>query len=62
MGFDIELYMVMYSIYVLPCNETIFFEDMRVSQAMFDIYKAISGEERTKKNCKIYPEGKEPNK
>lgn len=58
MGFDVELYKVMYSIYVLPCNETRFFEDIKVSQAMFDIYKAISGEGRTKKNCKIYTEKK----
>lgn len=52
MGFDINLYMVIYSAYILPCSKN-FFSDKKVIEDIFEIYRAILGEEKLKKNCKV---------
>lgn len=52
MGFDLDLYKIIYSPYILPCliNE---FSDERAIKYFFEIYNATLGERRVKKNYKV---------
>ena len=52
LGFDIELYSVLFSAYMLPCAKNIF-ADEKVIKNILEIYNAILGEEKIKKNCNI---------
>ncbi|MGN1310331.1 MAG: GNAT family N-acetyltransferase [Clostridia bacterium] len=52
LGFDIELYSVLFSAYMLPCAKNIF-ADEKVIKNILEIYNAILGEKKIKKNCKI---------
>lgn len=52
MGFDLNLYTVVYSAYMLPCSSNDF-SDKKVIEDIFEIYNAILGEEKIKKNCKV---------
>jgi len=52
LGFDLNLYKVLYSAYMLPCKNKIFFDD-KVIKDIINIYNTILGEERIKKNCKV---------
>lgn len=52
MGFDLKLYTVIYSTYILPCSKNVF-SDKKVIEDIFEIYNAILGEERIRKNCKV---------
>lgn len=52
LAFDLNLYKVLYSAYMLPCKNKNFSDD-KVIEDIFSIYNAILGEERIKKNCKV---------
>lgn len=52
MNFDVELFTVIYSAYMLPCKKDKFV-DKEVTKNIFQIYTAICGEKRTKRNCKV---------
>ncbi len=52
MNFDVELFRVIYSAYILPCKKDKFV-DKEVTKNIFQIYTAICGEKRTKRNCKV---------
>lgn len=52
MGFELDFYKVIYSTYILPCSKRTFF-DKKVIEDIFEIYRAILGEEKLKKNCKV---------
>lgn len=52
LGFDIELFTVLFSAYMLPCSKNIF-SDEDVIKNILEIYNAILGEKKIKKNCKI---------
>lgn len=49
---DLELYKVIYSLYVLTYND-IREDDDRVIEELFKIYKEVFGEKRVNKNCKV---------
>lgn len=50
--FDIELFTVLFSTYMLPCSKNYFFNE-EVIEGIFSIYNAILGEEKAKKYCKV---------
>lgn len=52
MNFDLDLYTVIYSAYLLPCKRKEF-SDKNVIKDIFQIYTAILGEDRVNKNCKV---------
>lgn len=52
LGFDIELFTVLFSTYILPCSKNEFSNE-EVIEGIFSIYNAILGEEKAKKYCKI---------
>lgn len=52
LGFDIELFTVLFSAYMLPCSKNIFVDE-KVIKNILEIYNAILGEEKIKKNCNI---------
>lgn len=52
LGFDLDLFKVIYSAYLLPCTNKKF-SDEEVIEEIFKIYNEIIGEDRFKKNCKI---------
>lgn len=52
MNFDLELYKVIYSAYILPCKKNIFDEE-EVIKEIFKIYNSILGEKNIKENCKV---------
>lgn len=52
MGFELELFTVAYLAYMLPCSKEEF-ADEAVIKDIFEIYNAVSGERRIKKNCKV---------
>lgn len=52
LGFDLDLFKVIYSAYLLPCSNKEF-SDQEVIEEIFKIYNTIVGEERIKNNCKI---------
>lgn len=56
MGFDVDLYKTIYSIYLLPYEENKTINENEVIQNMFNIYVAILGENRVKRNCKVIKE------
>lgn len=49
---DLELYKVIYSLYVLTCND-IKEDNNRIIEELFKIYKKVFGEKRVNKNCKV---------
>lgn len=51
-GFDIELFTVLFSTYILPCSKNKF-SDEEVIKDIFSIYDAVLGKRRTKENCKV---------
>ena len=57
MGFDLDLYKTIYSIYLLPSEKNKIINENGVIQDMFNIYIAISGENRVRRNCKVMSEG-----
>lgn len=52
LGFDLDLFKVIYSTYLLPRTDKKF-SDEEVIEEIFKIYNTIIGEERMKNNCKI---------
>lgn len=52
LGFDLNLFTVLFSTYILPCSKNEF-SDKKVIKSVWKIYVAISGEERVKQNCKV---------
>lgn len=50
--FDLELYKVIYSPYILQISDSKEDEE-KIMSDIFEIYKAILGEKRVKENCKI---------
>ena len=50
--FDLELFNVIYSTYLLPCSKENILEE-KVIEDILEIYNAISGEKRIKENCKL---------
>ena len=52
LDFDLDLFTVIYSAYILPCNKKIFYGES-VKKDIFDFYIAILGEIRAKKHCKV---------
>jgi len=52
LGFDLELYKVIFNAYMLPCKTTIF-EDKEVINKIFEIYYSFFGEKVIRKNCKV---------
>ena len=52
LGFDLDLFKVIYSTYLLPCTNQKFSEEV-VIEEIFKIYNVIVGEERIKNNCKV---------
>jgi len=52
MGFDLNLYKVVYSAYILPCSNNVF-KDEKVIEDIFEIYNSILGEKRVEKNCRV---------
>ena len=52
MGFELELFQVIYSAYLLPCSKENFSEE-EVVKKVYEIYEATAGKERAKKNCRV---------
>lgn len=52
MGFELELFTVNYFAYILPCSKDVFSNE-DVVKSIFEIYNAVSGEQKIKKNCKV---------
>ena len=52
MGFDLELYKIIYSPYILPCSKNEF-SDEKAIKYFFEIYNATLGKRRVRKNYKI---------
>ena len=52
MDFELELFTVKYFAYMLPCSKDVFYDE-DVVKNIFEIYNAVSGEEKIKKNCKV---------
>ncbi len=52
MGFDVDLFTVLFSTYMLPCSKDVF-SDEDVIKDIFSIYNAVLGEQRAKENCKV---------
>lgn len=52
MGFDIELFTVLFSTYIFPCSKDKF-SDEEVIKDIFAIYDAVLGKRRVKENCKV---------
>lgn len=52
LDFDLDMYTVIYSAYILPCQKNEFIGS-EVIKEIYKIYKAILGEKRTEKNCKV---------
>jgi len=52
MKFDLDLYGVLYSPYILPCKKESF-NNAEVIKRIFEIYSAILGEKNVKKKCRI---------
>lgn len=52
MGFELELYTIIYSTYILPCREEHFI-DQKVIENILNIYTEIFGKEKVQKYCKI---------
>ena len=57
MKFDLDLFFVIYSIYILPCKVDKF-TDREAIDEIFKIYRATIGEKRTEKYCKLLEEEK----
>jgi len=55
LNFDLFLFDVVYSIYVLPFKDYIE-KDESIRKDMFEIYVAILGEKRVNKNCRVIGE------
>lgn len=55
MKFDLDLYFVIYSIYILPCKVDKFIDREAIDE-IFKIYIATIGEKRTEKYCKLLEE------
>ena len=55
MKFDLDLFFVIYSIYILPCKVDKFIDREAIDE-IFKIYIAIIGEKRTEKYCKLLEE------
>ncbi len=52
LNFDLEMFTVIYSAYILPCQKNEFM-DSEVIKQIFEIYKATIGEKKTKRKCKV---------
>ena len=52
MNFDLDLFKVIYSIYVLPISEKNFSEE-EILKEIFEIYHAVAGKRKIQKYCKI---------
>ena len=52
MGFELELFQVLYSAYILPCSKEKFLDE-EVIKKIYEIYEATAGKERTRKNCRV---------
>ncbi|MCI8519575.1 MAG: GNAT family N-acetyltransferase [Clostridia bacterium] len=52
MKFDLDLYGVLYSPYILPCQKESF-NNAEVIERIFEIYSAILGENNVNKKCRI---------
>lgn len=52
MKFDIDLYQVIYSAYILQCSVDDIKEE-NVIEDIWEIYRTIMGEKRLRKNCKV---------
>lgn len=52
MGFDLDLYQIIYSPYILPCSNNEL-SDERAIKYFFEIYNATLGKRRVKKNYKV---------
>lgn len=52
LNFDLELFKVVYSAYILPCSMREFCDE-NVIEKIFEIYCEILGETRIKNNCKV---------
>lgn len=52
LDFDLNLFNVIYSAYMLPCLVDNFLRD-EVIESIFEIYNAIAGEDRIKKYCSV---------
>lgn len=52
MNFDLNLFSVLYSTYILPCKNESFTETEAIDE-VFKIYTTTIGEKRTKKYCKL---------
>lgn len=52
MNFEVELFTVLFSTYILPCSKNTFHEEL-VIKDIFLIYKAILGEKVMKQNYKL---------
>lgn len=52
MDFELELFTVKYLAYMLPCSKDMFCNE-EVVKNIFEIYNAVSGEEKIKKNCSV---------
>lgn len=51
-NFDLELYTVLFSVYILPFSNNVF-SDEKIIKNILEIYNAILGERRVQKNCKV---------
>ena len=52
LGFDLELFQIIFSTYMLPCLKQEFSNEV-VIKKVFEIYEATAGKERARKNCKV---------
>ena len=52
MMFDLNLYKIIYSAYILTCSNNVLKEEV-VIENIFEIYKSILGEKKVEKNCKV---------
>lgn len=52
LGFDIELFTVLFSTYMLPCSKNEFSNE-EVIKGVGSMYNAILGEQKAKKYCKV---------
>lgn len=50
--FEIELFTVLFSTYMLPCSKNEFSNE-EVKKGVFSIYNAVLGEEKVEKYCKV---------